>query len=360
MKKMHWMILLVLVLTLALGASAFAQTTSVSYDGKTYVFAGDAPSFIADGKAFLVHEDYIQIKEAGKDDVFLPMESSKDIAAMSTRPAVPVGTTSAQMVEYAGTTSARQAEQAGATSAFAATISQAVETTVETVDSSVSVAISQAPLDAYTTQSGGYEDYEPYGLRYDSAQDALYYQGTRVRVFTDGYPLGDYGYCMIEHVDEAGTIDVVASRNLEAVTYNADGSYDPAGALIGLQVASPADFSARELTESTPGTMASAADSSGEPMSPAEKQLLYAPYADLGIQYNAAKDELTYQGQTVARLLDVKQSNGESLSGGKFKGTMTQMNQDNGSINVSILRDYTQPDAEGNGKIIGVSVEDVK
>lgn len=334
MKKMQWMILLVLVLTLALGASAFAQVTAVNYDGKTYSFTGDAPTFVADGKTFIVHEDSIQIKEEGKADVFLPMESSMATAINSGR-----------QVEYMDTARA-----------FSSTISETVAVTEEAVESAVTTTISHTPLDSYTTENRSYDEYAQYGLSYDAAKDDLYYQGKLVRLFTDGYPIGDYGYCMIEHFDEDGTVDVKASRDLSAVTRNPDGSYDPSGKLLGLRVTSDADFAARDLTEWTKPTM-STVSSEGEPMSPQDKQIFYAPYADLGLNYDVSRDILSYQGQTVRRFLDVQQSNGESFSGGRFAGTMTQISQDYGDVDVTILRDYTQPDAEGNGKVIGVSVE---
>ena len=91
-----------------------------------------------------------------------------------------------------------------------------------------------------------------------------------------------------------------------------------------------------------------------------EKQAFYAPYAELGMTYDAKKDSLIYQGQEVRRFLDIQKSNGEAPDSGRFSGTITNLNNDSGTIDVTTIRDYTRPDAEGNGKLVGVRVENAE
>ncbi|MEG0324779.1 MAG: hypothetical protein RR619_12340, partial [Raoultibacter sp.] len=87
---------------------------------------------------------------------------------------------------------------------------------------------------------------------------------------------------------------------------------------------------------------------------------LYAPYAAFGLDYNAKADTLTYQGKRMRNFMDIKQSNGEALNSGHFKGVMTCIGGEDGEIDVETIRDFTKPDADGNGTLIGISVEQVR
>lgn len=55
------------------------------------------------------------------------------------------------------------------------------------------------------------------------------------------------------------------------------------------------------------------------------------------------------------------QSNGKSFDSGEFKGIMRQLHNldGKGEIDVYAVRDYGQPDSQGNGTLIGVK-ENIK
>ena len=89
----------------------------------------------------------------------------------------------------------------------------------------------------------------------------------------------------------------------------------------------------------------------------------FAPYAAFGLRYDAASDEMAFQGQRVRRFLDIRQSNGEPLDSGRFHGSMTSIvccDDDQGEVDVEVIRDYTKPDANGDGALIGMMAERVR
>lgn len=204
-----------------------------------------------------------------------------------------------------------------------------------------------------------YSKYAQFGLSYDADKKVLYYYGQRVRVFEDMYPLDAFGtMCAgIEHFDPLGIIDVAAQRDLTAQLKNQDGSYDPGGVLKGLKALSDAEFAVRDLVQWKQGHSAQTVDaSSGLSLSAAQKAEFYAPYAEFGLTYDEKTDTLSYQGQTVRDFLDVRQSNGESFSSGRFQGVMTKLNNQFGTIDVTTVRDYERPDAQGDGKLLGIEI----
>ncbi len=70
--------------------------------------------------------------------------------------------------------------------------------------------------------------------------------------------------------------------------------------------------------------------------------------------YDKANDRFYYDGKRVRRFIDIKISNGESLSSGKFKGSMMSRNDEYGEINIETVRDFTVLDENGYGKLTGV------
>lgn len=334
MKKTFRMVLLGLALTLALAPSAQAQTTAVLMDGKVYTFSGDQTAFEADGMTFLLEGDTIRIRQEGKADRVLPLASSME----------------ATVVENITQTDVAAASETAVMTEEIAAVDVASATTAVSEGTMESVA-----LDASAT----FEPYTRFGLRYEPTQDALSYQGQRVRIFSDAYPVGDNASCAIEHFDPNGIVDVEAQRDLSQLVYYENGGYDPSGVLTGLRALSSAEFAARDLSSwLAPAQQVTA--TSGEPFTAAEKQALYAPYAAYGLTYDAQADQLLYQGQQVRRFLDVKQSNGEGFSSGRFKGSMTQMSYDDGEVDISIVRDFDTPDANGDGMITGILAEPIR
>ena len=131
----------------------------------------------------------------------------------------------------------------------------------------------------------------------------------------------------------------------------------PSGKLTGLRSLSDAEFATRDLTEWTRPQASDTYATSGTPMTEKEARAFYAPYAQFGLTYDSKTGSLVYQGQVVRRFLDVWTSNGEALDSGKFSGTMTNLWNDAGTVDVTTIRDYANPDAEGNGRLTGLTVE---
>lgn len=89
--------------------------------------------------------------------------------------------------------------------------------------------------------------YEQYGMTYDAVKDELTYNGNLVRWFEDYYPISNNETAGIDFLNENGTVDVYAVRDLESFSKAADGSVDPAGKLIGLKEFTQQEFDARDI-----------------------------------------------------------------------------------------------------------------
>ncbi|MDO4356491.1 MAG: hypothetical protein Q4E13_08285 [Clostridia bacterium] len=202
-----------------------------------------------------------------------------------------------------------------------------------------------------------YSAYARFGLSYDAEADALYYQGQRVRVFEDAYPMGDGIASTLLYVDDEGIIDVQAQRDMTKPVYNADGSMAESGELVGLRALTDAEFAARDVDALTAPSVEATDCFAGEPMSLEEAAAFYAPYAVYGLQYDADTGLLTYQGQRVRTFLDIRQSNGEGLTSGRFEGTMTRIHDDEGEVDVETVRDYDHLDENGDGTLIGLKIQ---
>lgn len=322
MKKLRWALLIIMALTLALGASAMAAT-AVAINGKVYTFLGNETVFQADGMTFILEGNTVRIQQPGKADTVLPLS-----AAEQSVPIQDVGNPqSSPVIEAAISTDYLAQGTAG----------QAVD-----ASSGYTLFSEHKELDA-----ASYEIYAQYGLTYDAASNSLYYQGKRVRVFEDLYFINTNTAGSLVHFDAAGVVDVEPQRD-----------YLAGGALTGLRALNDTEFASRDISSWTePRNMTSA--QAGEPMTPAEKQAMYAPYAAWGLVYDAHTDRLTYQGKSIREFMDVQKSNGESFTSGRFKGLITTMSNDYGEVDITIQRDYARPDAQGHGTIIGIDVQPV-
>ncbi len=228
-----------------------------------------------------------------------------------------------------------------------------------------------------------YAIYEQYGLTYNKSTDQLLYNGELVRYFEDYYPIGgseNNAYGGIDYFDEHGRIDVHGVRDLSKLPRNSDGSTDPSGKLIGVKSYSQAEFNARDIGKlKNPPMQATAVEYSGSDnsstahdnrglgntavaseegpqLTPDERAKLYAIYEPFGVTYDKNKDCFYYKGKLVRQLVDVISSNGESLSSGKFKGSIQQVGSPNGEIELETVRDYTKPDNNGEGALIGIEI----
>ena len=341
MRKGYWIALTGVLLVATCCAPAMA-TTGITVDGKTYVVYGDQATFVADGKTFTIYEDSVLIQEDGKPDRIFPLTASSDRSAVLTEET------------SAACASETVSENASVLPGSEATASACVEASNDTSLTEASVSVETTALSSGTYD---FSQYAQYGLSYDAAENILYYQDQRVRVFEDSYPLGEDVCSAVSHFDALGTVDVETVRDLTKLDRKENGSYDPSGKLTRLRALSGTEFAARDLTEWTRPQASATYATSGVPMTEEEAKAFYAPYAQFGLTYDSKTGSLVYQGQVARRFLDVRKSNGEALGSGKFSGTMTNLWNDAGTVDVTTIRDYANPDAEGNGRLTGMSVE---
>jgi hypothetical protein len=233
-------------------------------------------------------------------------------------------------------------------------------------------------------KSNRFEAYGGFGLTYDRVSDNLYFHGELVRYFEDYYPVGEGGSAGIDYFNKNGMVDIRAVRDLSQRTQNPDGSTDPSGKLMGLQPFSQDEFDARDtdallnpptsgatiaytgmaseqnMGSSLAGTGAgntTVALESGSVPTPDEYAEMYSIYEPFGVTYDKELNCFYYGGKLVRFFMDVFYSNGKSLTGGEFSGSMRQMNNANGEIDIHTVRDYTQLDVDGYGKLIGIEAD---
>ena len=189
-----------------------------------------------------------------------------------------------------------------------------------------------------------YARYEQYGLTYNKSTDQLFFNGELVRYFEDYYPVGDSkndAYSGIDYFNENGTIDVHGIRDLSQAT-----NYNPGGKVIGVEPYSQADFDARDIKNlNNPPQYTLFIDEAG-PNGTDGKTLeeIYSEYAPFGLTYDKEKNYLIYDGKTVRSFVDALSPQGSILS----------MFNEEGTIDVSAVRDYSDIDADGHGKLTGV------
>ena len=338
MKKTRIAILSCL-LAMLLAASALAQTTGVQLDGKSYAFFGGSGTYEVDGMTFVIGEDSVTVQRPGEAELVLPLETC--------------------------------AEDAVATEGASEAVS---EVTITAAEDSVVAQYSQSALSEDKFSPEAFSVYAPFGLSCDSVGEALYYRGRRVRIFEDvvqGDALQEEaGLCYeLEYVDSEGAVDVRTVR-------------DEAGTLLRLEQLSEAEFQSRDLkdwTEPEIGVTAAegnvwtayaaveadedavaakgvTAETSCAEWTQADKQAFFAEYAPFGLTYDPQTDALTYMGRAVRNFLDVRSSNGAALSGGSFRGSITQISNADGEVDVETIRDYARPNASGEGTLTGIVV----
>ncbi|NLO84363.1 MAG: hypothetical protein GX096_02905 [Clostridiales bacterium] len=387
MKKVRCILLAGLLMAL-MCTSAMAAAVSIQRNDKTYTFcktSGDYSvdgTYVVDGITFIIDGYQVTIKQDGKaDDVRTLVDTVDEVAvvenmgsAMSSieqkqpiateQPIIPVpakhmyAVTSEEGTEIIITVDEKQdvIMQGAMTEAVlsqSASLAQDQEKAV-IYDNYAMAASSISDYTATEYNDGprevDYSVYEQYGMSFDEATNVLSYQGKRVRIFSDAFPFThptDYQVATsLEMVDKEGVVDVIARRN------------DNFG-LIGLYVLSQNDFDSRDITSYIlPPSMTAVAESGD--VTPSELKEIYGVYARLGLIYDESTNILSYQGQTVRDFTDVQQTNGEPMGNGRFSGMITGLSNDFGVIDVTTIRDYTKPDAEGNGTLTGLSVTPVK
>lgn len=261
-----------------------------------------------------------------------------------------------------------------------------------------------------------YKIYEQFGLTDEGEKEGLYYNGKKVRWFEDYYPIDEDGnQAGWDYINEEGVVDVYAVRDFSELKQNPDGSFDPSGKLIGLKEFSEEEFAARDINailtnkevthviiayddsiainSDSDDYMSTSEDSTvvqtgsdienavavtnedaiavgksdlaieatyNYPMSEEEllnqreETLKFAEeYKPFGVTYDQTADEWYFNGEKVRYFRDIFFSNGESLSGGKFSGTMRSL-CGNGTVDIYTVRDYSQLDENGKGKLLDI------
>lgn len=258
--------------------------------------------------------------------------------------------------------------------------------------------------------------YEQFGLTDEGEKKGLYYNGKKVRWFEDYYPIDEDGnQAGWDYINEAGVVDVYAVRDFSELERNPDGSFDPSGKLIGLKEFSEEEFAARDINailtdkevthviiaydesiainSDSDDYMSTSEDSTAvetvsdienavavanedaiavgksdlaieatynypmseeELLNQREETLKFAEeYKPFGVTYDQTADEWYFNGEKVRYFRDIFYSNGESLTGGKFSGTMRSL-YGNGTVDIYTVRDYSQLDEDGKGKLLDI------
>lgn len=266
----------------------------------------------------------------------------------------------------------------GMTTIFATNAASAVDKEQKNKVYNVTIAKETAYIETPESKAEAFAIYKLYGLTYNKSTDQLFYNGELVRWFEDYYPVGEGGSTGRDYFNANGTIDVHGVRDLSQLTRNPDGSTDPSGKLVGVEPYSQAEFDARDIDQlKNPPMSVTAVENSSEEqeasqgststivysseggmMTPEELAKIYAVYEPFGLIYDKKQNCFYYNGKLVRSFIDILSSNGEALSSGKFKGSMRQINNPDGKgeVDIKAVRDYTKPNAGGEGKLLGVEV----
>ena len=96
----------------------------------------------------------------------------------------------------------------------------------------------------------------------------------------------------------------------------------------------------------------------GGPVTPEEMTAIAKEYEPFGVTYDAKTDQWYYNGEAVRVFTDIMISNGQPPEGGNFRGVMRSF-AGTGTIDIRTVRDYGNPDADGNGTLTGIEKYDV-
>lgn len=103
-------------------------------------------------------------------------------------------------------------------------------------------------------------------------------------------------------------------------------------------------------------TVLAEAVESGNALSQEEKRALTAAYAGVGITYDESADRLYCDGKLVRRFTDIRQVEAGADAEGKRVVSALFLNEEDGEVDVEIIRDFTRPDAQGDGALTGAIV----
>lgn len=209
--------------------------------------------------------------------------------------------------------------------------------------------------DADVSYKEQFKPYEQFGLTYNVKKKQLDYNGKLVRWFEDYYTIPDSEneeQAGIDFFNENGIVDVYAVRDFSSFVRSDDGSFDPSGKLVGLKEFSEEEFSARNIEAIKNPPLSVAMD--GEPTSTKELEEMAKEYAAFGVTYEAKENQWYLGGEKVRFCRDVLTSNGESMTGGKFKGAMRTLESTDGTIDIYTVRDFSNLNDAGYGTLTGI------
>ncbi len=227
--------------------------------------------------------------------------------------------------------------------------------TPQASDTPVQIAVANAESDgaaATVSYEELFKPYEQFGLIYDSGKKELQYQGKTVRWFEDYYTTFDGGQAGNDFFNENGVVDVYAVRDFTGIARSEDGSFDPSGKLVGVKEFSEAEFATRDIEaiKNPPSIVAIV----GDPPATEELEERAKEYEAFGVTYDIKNDQWYFNGEKVRFFWDVLTSNGEDMTGGRFKGAIRTLGSADGTVDIYTVRDFSRPDASGNGTLTGV------
>lgn len=98
-------------------------------------------------------------------------------------------------------------------------------------------------------------------------------------------------------------------------------------------------------------------------MTVAEKQAFFAPYAAFACVQRRRAMRWSFRDSVCAGFWTFARAMANPLDSGRFHGSMTSIvccDDDQGEVDVEVIRDYTKPDANGDGALIGMMAERVR
>lgn len=178
-----------------------------------------------------------------------------------------------------------------------------------------------------------YAPYEAFGLSVDATTGKLYYDGKLVRCFDDQIPTANFSVKAIGYYEKNGVIDVRAVRENE----------DNTGELVALVTASQQEFQNRVIVDHS----ISASDGGAN---------MFDAYEQYGLEVDTLQKAL-YYGEKRVRLFWDSRASDLPLSASEKPSVDSVSNFDEkGEIDVYAVRDFTQTDKDGYGKLVGLRI----
>ena len=229
-------------------------------------------------------------------------------------------------------------------------------TTSPQITSASGPSLSATAEDGWADNDVPYEEqfkpYEQFGLTYDATKNELQYNGRVVRWFEDYYTIADGIQGGHDFFNENGVVDVYSVRDFNNLVHSDDGSFDPSGTLVGVEEFSEEEFASRDIgaIKNPPPMIAIA----GDPPSTKELEDMAKEYETFGVTYDVENDQWYFNGEKIRYFQDVLSTNGEGLTSGNFNGAIRNSWNVNGTIDIYTVRDFTNPNADGTGTLVGV------